>query len=327
MAAVALSVLAACGGGGGASDEVKQQAPVVTAEVAAGVQSLPVSVLTAPSSTVVTGVDGGLVLTAESASLQDLVQGGVVFLPAAPEQGLPVSFVGKVVSTVTVDGLTEIKLVPANVEDAYSSLQWDIDTAKTGASIVGVIAPKNATVSFSSRPAPVNQAGLVITDELTLEGNTLSGTIKLEHEMLFEGKKIVLFAETDLINVTVRSKGDFNVKNIASANGWAEFTAVITGDTGAKVGLRAPDFVEIPTLADLLASQNVWKNLKWTGSDKFKLEGLDGNDKKGRFPLGGVVLTPCPAGICPVTFIGPLSDTSIKGNGTYISDMTLRSRA
>ena len=296
-------LLSSCGSGGG-STGATAQTPAVTAEVAAAAGGLPIGVLTAPTTTLVTGADGGLVVTAESASLQGLAQGEVVFLPAAPDQGLPFPFVGIVVSTVTAAGLTEIKLAPANVEDAYAALDWDIDTARTGASVVGVIAPKNANVSFSSRPAPVNQAGLVISDKLTLDGNTLSGSISLEHELDYQGKKIVLFAAVDLSKVTVRSKGSYDVKNIASANGWAEFTAVVMGDVGTTIGLRASDLVEIPTLADLLSSQNIWDKLKWSGSDQFKLEGLAGSDKKGRFPLGGVVLTPCPTGVCPVTFKG-----------------------
>lgn len=311
--AAATLVLSACGGGG-SSPAPTEQAPVVTAEVAAGAESLQLGVLSAPTTTIVTGADGGIALTAESASLQGLAQSEVVFLPAAPDQGLSVPFVGKVVSTVSATGLTEIKLAPANVEDAYSSLQWDIDTARTGASVVGVIAPKNATVRFSTRPAPLNQAGLAITDKLTLDGNKLSGTITLEHQLEYEGKQIVLFAETELSGVTVRSKGDFNVKNIASDNGWAEFTAVVSGDMGAKVGLRAPDLLTIPSLATLLKDQKIWDKLKWTGSDNFKLEGLEGDDKKGRFPIGGVVLTPCPAGVCPIKFTGSLSNTAISAS-------------
>lgn len=176
-------LLAACGGGGGsASSGTVETQPVVAAEVAAGAKSLAVAVVTAPETTIAQGAEGGLILTSDSAKLQEYSQGEVVFLPEAPDQGVPFPFVGKVASIVTADGKTEMKLLPANVEDAYSSLKWDIDTALTGATVVGVIAPRNARVNFSSRPAPVNQTGLAITDKLTLDGNALSGTIGLEQD-------------------------------------------------------------------------------------------------------------------------------------------------
>jgi hypothetical protein len=304
-------LLSSCGGGGGSAGTA-EQTPVVTAEVAAGVESLQVGVLAAPSTTIVAGADGGLVLTADSASLQDLAPGEVLFLPASPAQGLPFPYVGNVVSTVTAGGATVITLTSANVEDAYTALQWDIDTAQTGATVVGVIAPEKATARFSVQPAAANQAGLTLTGNLQFVDSSLNGSIKLEHELEYQGKKVVLFAEVDLAKVSVRSKGIFDVKNPAAANGWAEFTAVVKGDVGAKVGLSAPDLVEIPTLADLLSSQKIWDQLKWKGSDQFKLEGLEGDDKKGRFPLGGVVLTPCPAGVCPVTFKGNLPNAAIR---------------
>lgn len=302
--------LAACGGGDGVSSST-ETTPVVEAQMISSAKTVPDAVL-AESGTGLTPVaSGGVVLQSSHPEVNKYQVGDVLFVPPVSGKGLGTSFVGKVSGVSSADGKTQVNLIPANVEDAYTSLKWDIDTAKTGASVVGVISPPKAKVSFSSNSNISTQTGLVIKDELSVKGSALEGSIKMEHELLYKGKSVVLFAEVDLSGVTVRSRGDYDVSNIGSDNGWVEFTAVVKGDLGAKIGLRAPDLVEVPTLADLVASQDVWADLKWSGSDAYKLEGLEGDDKKGRIPLGGVVLTPCPTGVCPLKFTGNLGNNTV----------------
>ncbi|WGZ93853.1 MAG: Ig-like domain-containing protein [Candidatus Thiothrix putei] len=311
-AKVGVRVYTSSGGSSGGGIPVNQ-APMVRAEVAPGAKEVLDTVLSASSTTVDSATNGGVVLTGNSTNLQGFVQGDVVFLPSKSSKGLPVPFVGKVATVVTSGGQTVLTLRPANVEDAYSALEWNFDTAKTGAAVVGTIAPKNAKVSFASRPILAGRPSITngLSVEANQEGATVNGSINFENEFIDkDGKKITLFAEVDLSNVTVSSKGSFNVRNIASSAGWLELAAVIKGDANGKVGLRSPDgMAGSPTWrwSDLFDKEkDIWNGLEWAGDDKFSLEGLEGDDKSGMIPIGGVVIRPCLTGVCPLTFSGNL---------------------
>lgn len=281
----------------------------ITAVVKDGNIVLPASA-TSGSNTVVPLKAGGVQIDSTDITVVNLKTNDIVYI-APRSGGLAFPFAGKVTSITTVDGKQQVRLVPANVEDVYDKLSWDIDTSRSDAVIGGVIAPQNARATFSqTRPQKTNsfyKPMLSVIGSLKDEDSKINGTVELSQDLVDAGgKKITLTAKIDVSNLALRSKAEFDPKKFATGGGWANMSAVVAGEVAGSVSLSGSTEANI-SLGTLLASTDVWDQLKWRGGDMFTLEGLDSKDKAGRIPLGGIILVPYAA----TTFTGNLPSSAI----------------
>jgi hypothetical protein len=279
----------------------------ITGTVKDGLIVLPVAA-TSGSNTVVPLKAGGVQIDSTDISVSNLRLNDIVHI-APRSGGLAFPFAGKVASTTIVNSKQQVRLIPANVEDVYDSLSWDIDTSRSNAVIAGVIAPQNARASFSQTSGVPKAGGLIspqlsVNDSLKVEGAKISGKVVISQDIVYKGKTVTITATADVNNLSVRSKAEFDAKNLATGGGWANISAVITGDVGGSVALKGS--VD-GSLGDMLTNTDVWDELKWRGGEIFTLEGLDSRDKKGRIPLGGLVVVPYAATV----FTGKIPDSAI----------------
>lgn len=286
-------------------------ASAVTGEVKPELIVVPPAALTANGNSVAPMVGGGVQLNSSDPAIANVVTGSVVHIPATAG-GLSLPFTGKVVNVSSANGQKTVQIVPANVEDVFNKLSWDINTAKTGAQISGIIAPAGAKATFSQTQgkavglnAQQQQFGFK-SQALTATDTTVNGNIEISRDFVVQGKTITLVATIDVSDLSLRSKGEYDPAKFLTGGGWANVTAVITGKTGGSIKLKGETPPKM-SIGELLKNSNVWDELKWRGGENFTLEGLDSKDKTGRFPLGGVILVPGAV----TAFKGNMPDSAI----------------
>jgi hypothetical protein len=286
----------------------------IVAEVKAGLVVLPIAATNSASNTVVPLVAGGAQIDSTDAQVAALTPNQMVHI-APSEGGFSLPFTGRVVSNTTVNGKQQVRLVPVNAEDVYENISWDIDTARGDTTISGVMAPLNARVSFSQ--ASVKQSSGGIDPMFTTTGkfikdpqtnSKLTGTVEIAHDFYDKtGKKITLAAKVDIADVTIRSKADYNPIKYLFGGGWAQLSSVIKGEIGGSVSLNGSTDTDA-SLAQLFTNTDMWDQLKWKNGSSFTLEGLDAKDKRGRIPIGGIILVPSATG----SFAGNLSPAALS---------------
>ncbi|WP_157694128.1 DUF1566 domain-containing protein [Hydrogenophaga crassostreae] len=253
-----------------------------------------------------------MLLSTSDASVANATVGGIVHIPAATG-GLELPFTGRVTSVSTASGKQQIQMVPANPEDVFNEISWDIDTRRVGTKVAGVIAPKNAIASFSLAQKSVSPGGVGAQTKLAVDGSftaansMLNGTVTVTQPIVYKGATITLTATANVSDVALRSEAVFSksIPDYFSTSGWGKITAVVSGKVGGQVKLEgAANDIK---LADMLTSTDVWDQLKWNAGESFSLEGLDGQDKAGRIPLGGVILTTGAA----TAFAGNIPDSAV----------------
>jgi hypothetical protein len=146
---------------------------------------------------------------------------------------------------------------------------------------------------------------LAVTSSLALNGGYVSGAIDFSQDIQYGGKTFTLFANVTLADVFVLSKASYDIKKFVANQGWAEISSVVNGKISGRLGIKGDG--QVPTIADLISAGDVWSKLKWQDGALFTLEGLSGSDKKGRLPLGGVIIV--PGGI--TTFTGNLPNSAL----------------
>jgi hypothetical protein len=120
---------------------------------------------------------------------------------------------------------------------------------------------------------------------------------------------------------------DFDDVKYASTGGFNLLKAEVKGEWGASMGIKLDDeagTAEIPAWSELIRGDgaNIWdENTKVKFGKYFEFSGLDGDDKKGLIPLGGIYLTPANFSIGGQTFGGGLTAAQlgqIKGLGMIL---------
>lgn len=234
---------------------------------------------------------GGGQLFGSSAALKALKSEDTVLIAADPASS-ELSFLGRV-ETVTTEGANvRVQVTPAHVEDTFKKLSWQIDTAKTGARVAGVVGAQGQVLTkFSFLPRQVGTLSVG-------EKGGLTGDISFERIFNLRGKELKLQATVKVDNLSLQTTGEFDATAFAGGGGWGKIGATIRGQAGGTVKIVTEDFKG--ALGDILNDAESWKLLKWRGSGFFNLEGLDNDDKNGRIPLGGLVVIPGGA----ISFVG-----------------------
>jgi len=333
ISASALLVLVSCGGGGGgggggtsSGGSSANGITVVQGTIASGVIVVPDSTASSASITISSTDSGKLEISNPTGVLASAKSGQIVYLPANDAQGIPLGYTGKVEKTA--DGKT--LLAPAVLGDMFNSLKVDFDSARDGGQIAGLIVPKNGTMKANISPPASTQSGLDFTSCLIAGGlkvvnnikckdGALEGAITLEHPLMVNKKgstdKVAakLYAALDFKKLSTHIVVDYDKEKYASTGGINVLSAQITGQWGASLGIKIDDATakaEIPAWSELIRSDsaNIWdENTKIKFSKYFELSGLNGDDKKGLIPLGGIYITPANAAIGGVPFVGELS--------------------
>jgi hypothetical protein len=312
--------LLACGGGGGGASP-SPTTTVVQGNIAAGVV---VSDSAAATVTTSSTNSGALEITNASGNLASAKTGQVVYLPANDAQGIPLGYAGKIEKTA--DGKT--LLSPAAMGDVFSTLKINYDTARDGGQIAGLIVPKNGTLQANLSPPASTQSGvqyvacqvgLQAVVDIKCKDGALSGSITLEHPLMVKRKsasdKVAakLYAKIDISKLSSKVNIDFDATKYASTGGFRLLSTELTGQWGASMGIKLDDSTakaEIPAWSELIRSDasNIWDdNTKVKFGKYFELSGLNGDDKKGLIPLGGIYLTPANFAAGGQTFGGELS--------------------
>ncbi len=300
LLAAGLMVLASCGGGGGGGNtsgmvsgtnsiDATLQQGVVVVNSTGNIASVTATAPSAGGIGEVQVVQSGII-----PELSNVAPGDVVYLPADAKNGLSVPFVGKV-SAISGSGTERtIQLTPATVEDVYSRYMVDIDTARSGAVVAGVFTVPGAKATFTTTEQ-AKQAGL-LTGGIEYDANTnkLSGKLDWSHVFSDDvtGKRLEAFLTVDLTNLRIIKKSDYDPTKNGQSTPWAKLEARVEGQFNATAGVRTKDGIMDVNLGDLLRQQNIWDKLKWGGSDQFSLEGLNGDTKRGKFPIAGLVVFP-----------------------------------
>lgn len=292
VAALSAAVMAGCGGGGnGGSDTAGGETTTppaagdpaaITARLSTDVTVLGAADLGAQGA--VLNDDGGAVASGTGPALAALNVGDVVHLSSGSIPGMPIGFTGRVMAKQAATGTTTVEFAPANVEDVYQQLAWDLDTQKTGVQALAVVA--DAGRQALERPMDGGTQGLSIS-----ASGLINGTVALERAFTFEGAQFKLSATVSLEDVSVRTKGRFDAAKLATGGGWAEIGAVATGKLSGRATVQSSDGVSI-ALGSALYQAAAWKDLKWNTGQIFSVQGLEGTDKAGRIPLGGIIIVP-----------------------------------
>lgn len=128
------------------------------------------------------------------------------------------------------------------------------------------------------------------------------------------------FATVDLRDAVFRFKAKYDKDDYKSRDGWALLSAQLEADYSYKSGLRSPKKLLKKSLSDILMpnASEMWdKNFKVKMGSFLELSGLDGDDKKGMLPLGGIVMS-LPHAIASygtasaIPFAGGLSATELQ---------------
>lgn len=255
---------------------------------------------------------GGILLESKGVTANNLKQGDVIYLPPNTVGGLSMPFAGRVASTSTANGTASVQLVPANVEDVYEKLSWDIDTSKSNAKISNVIAPRGAKVSFLQKPnigttkQQKTETSNTVGGGLTYEDSKINGELSISREVEKNGKKFTLSTIVSLKDITFKSKANFDAKQIISAGGWLSASIAMEGTLAGDVKITGEGELN---LGDLIRDSSVFDDLKHDAGEYYSLEGLESDDKKGRFPLGGVVVT--LPNLVPTPFTGNIPDSAL----------------
>lgn len=304
IAVMAVALLSSCGGGGGGGGGEPSRPPV--SESAPPVPTVPVPpaspivpdsiagelkvnvIELAPDDLGASGLEindlGGASISGTSAALRAIKVGDVILLPPDALAGRPLSFLGKAETTEPYGAGVRVKVSAAYVEDVFNKLSWQLDSANIGSQVVGAIDARG--LAFNNVIYQPKQVGL-----LGLSTGGMSGDVTFTREFEVGGEKLILSATVKLSNVAVQSKGEFDIDRFGTAGGWGRIGAKVTGNIGGEVKIRSDDGV-IVSFADLVQRNQVWKDLKWDGGRFFSIEGLGDDDKKGRVPLGGLIIAP-----------------------------------
>jgi Protein of unknown function (DUF1566) len=326
---VATIFVSACGGGGGGGagtggTNPVTGSPLVQGSIANGLLVVPTA--SASTATIVPSVLDPTRLQISNATgvLASVQNGQIVSLPASDTQGLPFGYTGKVEKSP--DGKTY--LAPAALGDVFSSLKIDYDSARDGGQIAGLIAPKHGTMQMVQTPPSSMQTGVVyVTCQMGLnavvnvkcKNGSLEGTITLEHPILVKRKGTTqktgakLYSTINLKNLSTKINIDFDAVKYASTGGVNILKSQVTGEWGGSLGIKLDDpsaTAEIPAWSELIRGDgaNIWdENTKVKFGKYFELSGLNGDDKKGLIPLGGIYVTPANFAAGGTVFGGELS--------------------
>jgi len=280
------ALLPGCGGGdGGAGGDTggssNPPAPLISGVVKSAVKVLSAADVGAGGLQANEG--GGARLSSSSPRVASLAVGDTVHVPAQNSPGLLMGFTGKVSATRTTSGATTIELMPALVEDVFDEVSWDLDTSKTGVQTLGIVSLQ--------RPQQVLKAVPTGSGGLAMKDGMISGSFALERVFNYSGHNFTISASVDVQDVVVRSSAEFNPRKFGSSGGWGKIGAVVSGNISGTAKIKSEDDVTIP-LGDALYKASAWDDLKWNAGRLFSMQGLEGTDKAGRIPLGGIVVIP-----------------------------------
>lgn len=326
--ALMAGVLVGCGGGGGpnASDGQTQPATVFSGivqpgvRVAEGVDMVALGVTHLPES-------NALELQGAQGSLASIQPGQVVFLPASETHGLPLGFAGKAITQP--DG--KIVLQQAEIGDVFERLSIDYDTARDGGQIAGLIAPKSGKMTAAFHQPSARQAGLegkicansnfaTFIESILCKDGALEGYVELSHPIQVNKKgtkekaAATLYARLDFSKLNAKILLKHDKEKYKETGGLDSLNIEASGNWSAKTGIKLTDASEseIPSWSELIRSdeKNIWDtNTKVTFGKYFELSGLNGDDKKGLMPLGGLYFT--LENLAGTPFIGDLSARSL----------------
>jgi hypothetical protein len=319
-----VGLLVSCGGGGGnTSANVATANNVIAAEANANVVVVTENQLGA-----IAGLEkttAGLKFTSQSLSEIDAKVGQVVSLSPSEALGLPFGFTGRVINKTITGGLANFELVPATLTEVYKTLDLNFDSARDGLQIVGMVGPTGKAVVNRNQPLKTKSflsgIGLELGAEINPEGAKLDLEIPFEKSLGDEDaedapKLYLTFGATDVL-----VKSEIKVEQIRSdpcsfpgcvdtvTSKVTKNIASISGTVGAKIGVKwNKEILDLKTTKDYrLLSKVIRGNnaIKWNELDRkflgFEVSGLDGKDKEGLIPLGGVVVVP---GVLAKTFTG-----------------------
>jgi hypothetical protein len=177
------------------------------------------------------------------------------------------------------------------------------------------------------------QAGLAAVVNIKCKNGELEGSISLAHPITVKKKggseetAATLYAQINLSKLSTKVAFDFDEVKYASTGGFNLLKTEVKGEWGASMGIKLDDeaaTAEIPAWSELIRGDgaNIWdENTKVKFGKYFELSGLNGDDKKGLIPLGGIYLTPANFSIGGQTFGGGLTATQlgqIKGLGMIL---------
>lgn len=319
------AVLVACGGGGGANPTPGNTplGTVLSAEVQSGVV-VPTQAAAQAANIKTSSDESGIILSNLTGDLANLQNGQVVHLPANDAQGIPLGFAGKV--ETQPDGT--VKLLPAAMGDVFKTLSLDFDSVRDGGLIAGLVVPKNGSMQANIQaPSSMQtgleyascQLGLAAVVDIKCKNGEMEGTVTLQHPLLVNKKgskekaQANLYAQIDLRKMGVKVAVDFDEIKYASTGGFNILEAKVQGEWGVSMGIKLEDEAakaEIPAWSELIRSDgaNIWdENTKIKFSKYFELSGLNGDDKKGLIPLGGIYLTPANFSVGGKGFGGELT--------------------
>lgn len=288
-----------------------------------------------------------------------------------PSDEFPFGFAG-VVTEKSQTG--QVKLRPAMVEEVFESVNFDFDSRRDGAKVLGVIKTNdNINLNIQQKPHQLgitkfeninkkNCAGSAAiydiasylanvtgkgknnlgalekqeenNNQFTFNFNNVNANINFSSNChLLSGTKNfgadykasftitkkdsigVFFGEVNLTDLVMVQKAIYDEKN----KGWEALESYQSGKISTKIGFKTSKSnknlsVTMPSVAELLLNTNdPEQKTKWDkltlGNGFANIKGLDGSDKKGLFPLGGIVFGPASQ-----PFIGEISEASLVAN-------------
>lgn len=310
LAVITLSALAACGGGGGeGGGEQLVNAQIIQGAIARGVIVIPEIDAAAATLSLDLNDKNSLNVSNPTGALASAQNGQIVVLPANDAQGIPFGLTAKVLKNS--DG--SVSLQPANLNDVFSKLHIDFDTARDGGQIAGLISPKGANISLNqTTPSTIQagvefaacQLGLQAVVDIKCKNGALEGLISIEQKI--QVKKVgssdltaaTIYGTIDISKLAMKVKLDFDPAKYPETGGLNQATVKLTGEWGATIGIRSDDSTakfDIPSWSEHIRADeaNIWdKNTRLKFGKYFEISGLNGDDKKGLIPLGGFYLTP-----------------------------------
>lgn len=288
LGAAALSVLAACGGGEGASGPniPNINTTSVTQETIA---SIPI--IAARDAVVSISNTNTISIQGNSFDVNSYKEGQIVSIPA-DENKFPLGFTGRVVSNTRNGENNTVELIPATVPEVFNKLNIDFDSIRDNGRIVGIISPanKNGKVVFN-KSSNINQNGLnllkstntgfegVLGLQIPIKDN-ISLQFKGEIKNLIVKKRLVYEGPIITGNDPIYGPG----ATLPTPSSYKEVSSRVTGDISGSIKFA---YEKSTPCTNSACQLNDLSAFAFNG-----VQGLDGTDKIGLYPLAGLIIQP-----------------------------------